>query len=202
MASEEFSGVTDSDLLGLTKEEFDQCWDDAVVDPASTDQELSDIARLETIKTSAPAPGSFQLKDWPGDYLFNIKLEEGSGPKQRRDCQYSKSLNKLFICQNKYIDIKLLYSVDKSKPSSLSVSACLMFSSPEFAKEHVRVCYQHSHNSDGQLKELMASHILRLTTDVDNTDVKYLTFPSGRHLARLDNLPVATTTNYQVRNKH
>ena len=48
MSGEEFSGVINSDLLaGVGPEEFDQCWEDAVNDPASTDQELSDIAKHE-----------------------------------------------------------------------------------------------------------------------------------------------------------
>ena len=52
--------------------------------------------------------------------------------------------------------------------------------------------------TDGTLRELMAPHILRVSSDDDQVEVKYLSVPSGRHYVRLDNIPVSGPTNYQV----
>ena len=91
--------------------------------------------------SSAPVSSSFHLTDYPGSHMFSVKLELGS--KQRRECQYSRTLEKLFINQNKSVSVRLQYSSHLTTP--LSVSACLMFSSPEHTGDHVKVCYQHSH---------------------------------------------------------
>ena len=54
------ANLPDSDLIRpLGREEFDQLWDDAL-DPASTDQELSDIAQQELLRTQV-IPAAFSL---------------------------------------------------------------------------------------------------------------------------------------------
>ena len=71
-----------------------------------------------------------------------------------------------------------------------------MFSDPEHYDNHVEVCLQHASRSDGTPKDLLAKYILRLYSD--SHDVKYVQYPNGRYVVRLDSLPVDRKTNYQV----
>ena len=191
------ANLPDTDLITpLGQQEFDQMWDDAL-DPASTDQELSDIATQELARTRA-ASTAFSLTSWPGAYMFDLKIGEAADTKlgkNKTDSHYSSVLSKLYIRQNAYVDVKLMYSLPDSYSGNLSVSACLMFSSPEFSRDHVTVCYQHSHHSDGQLREPLAPYNLRMFSS--DLEVKYFSTPNGRHIVQIDSLPLRNRTNYQ-----
>ena len=193
------ANLPDSDLIRpLGREEFDQLWDDAL-DPASTDQELSDIAQQELLRTQV-IPAAFSLTNWAGAYMFDIKIGEvgdSKSGKNKSDSHYSSVLSKLYIRQNAYVDVKLLYSLPETYSGKLSVSACLMFSSPEHSRKHVTVCYQHSHQADDSLRDLLAPYILRMFSN--DQEVKYFSTPNGRHIVQIDNLPLRNhRTNYQT----
>jgi len=189
--------IRDSDLIdSVGAEEFEKSWVDAVENPASSDNCLSDIAKKEiSVMSKAILNSSFTLTDWPGAYLFELKLSEADAG-HKTDSQFSKQLKKLYVRQNRFVNIHLLYSVPPSYSGPLAVSACLMFSSPDHVGEHVKVCYQHSHKSDGSLKDQLSPYLLRMTSD--SLDVKYLQYPNGRHVVQIDRLPVEQKTNYQM----
>lgn len=179
-----------SDLLSsVGAEEFDKCYRDAILDPASSDQDLSDIAQQEERRlalTKGFDTTAFSLVDWPGPQQFDVKIVEVSG-KQKQNVQYSDLLKKLYIKQNHSTNIELLYSGFSPPLCSLSVSACLMFTCPDQAQYHVSACYQHSRRSDGELRDALSEFVLRMSSD--SLQVKYTTSNTGRRFVRMDNLP-------------
>ena len=188
--------LRESDLVSsVSAEEFDMCYIDAILDPASSDRDLSDIAQQEERKVALTNPldtTAFSLVDWPGPQQFDVKIVEVRG-KQRQNVQYSDLLQKLYIKQNHFANIELLYSVTTS---DLSVSACLMFTCPDQAQHHVTTCRQHSRGSDGKLREALSEFVLRMSSD--SLQAKYTLSNSGRRFVRMDNLPSAAATPHNL----
>ena len=188
--------LRESDLLSsVGADEFDKCYIDAILDPASSDQDLSDIAQQEERRlalTKTIDTAAFSLVDWPGPQQFDVKIVEVSG-KQKQNVQYSDLLKKLYIKQNHFANIKLLYSGSSTTP--LSVSACLMFTCPDQAHHHVTACYQHSRRSDGELREALSEFVLRMSSE--SLQVKYTTSNNGRRFVRIDNLPSTNSTDLE-----
>ena len=79
----------------------------------------------------------------------------------------SRSLNKLYIAQNKALT--LLLSTAGAQPAHLSLRAVMVFTSSDHSRDPVRVCYQHSHTGAGQLREGLAPHILRFGASQSET---------------------------------
>jgi len=192
--------ISESDLMPPFKEEvFDKLYEEAMLDSLSSEGELSDIANRERcrfmqnkivvpvptmIKSEPPGPSSSVLTDWPGEYKFCLGFPDNTKP---RDPQYSTLLNKLYICQNSNATIKL-FATNPPSNKSFSLKAAMVFTSPDHSMSSVRVCYQHSHTSAGKLKDPLAPHLLRLSSEVVET--RYLQFSdTGKHLVVLDNLP-------------
>jgi len=190
--------ISESDLLPPFKEEvFDKLYDEAMHDSLSSEGELSDIANRErsrsmqnkivipvptTIKSEPPS--SSVLTDWPGEFEFHLGFQDNTKP---RDPQYSTLLNKLYICQNSNTTIKLFIN-NPPENKSFTLKAAMVFTSPDHCSSSVRVCYQHSHTSSGKLKDPLAPHLLRVSSEVVET--RYLQFSdTGKHLVVLDNLP-------------
>ena len=86
-------------------------------DSLSSEGELSDIANRErsrsmmnktrrSVRTmiESELTSSCLLSDWPGEYQFSLGLPEYT---RARDPQYSNILNKLYICQNSSVTVKL-----------------------------------------------------------------------------------------------
>ena len=190
--------LRETDLVSsVSAEEFDMCYIDAILDPASSDRDLSDIAQQEERKVALTNPldtTAFSLVDWPGPQQFDVKIVEVSG-KQRQNVQYSDLLQKLYIKQNHFANIELLYSGSSTATSDLSVSACLMFTCPDQAQHHVTTCRQHSRGSDGKLREALSEFVLRMSSD--SLQAKYTLSNSGRRFVRMDNLPCAAPLNLQ-----
>jgi len=191
--------ISDSDLMPPFKEEvFDKLYEEAMHDSLSSEGELSDIANRErsrflqnkikacgvpTMIKSEP-PSSNVLTDWQGEYNFCLGFPDNSKP---RDPQYSTILNKLYICQNSNATLKLFTS-NPNGGELFSLKASMVFTSPDHSNSSVRVCYQHSHTSAGKLKDPLAPHLLRVSSEVVET--RYLQFSdTGKHLVVLDNLP-------------
>ena len=190
--------LQESDLLSsVGAEEFDKCYRDAILDPPSSDQDLSDIAQQEERRLAlnkAIDTAAFSLVDWPGPQQFDVKIVEVSG-KQKQNVQYSDLLKKLYIKQNNFANIELLYSGFSPSTSNLSVSACLMFTCPDQAQHHVTACYQHSRRSDGELRDALSEFVLRMSSDT--LQVKFLMSNNGRRSVRLDNLPSTKQSNLE-----
>ena len=190
--------LKESDLLSsVGAEEFDKCYRDAILDPASSDQDLSDIAQQEERRLAlnkAIDTAAFSLVDWPGPQQFDVKIVEVSG-KQKQNVQYSDLLKKLYIKQNHSANIELLYSDFSTSTSCLSVSACLMFTCPDQAQHHVSACYQHSRRSDGELRDALSEFVLRMSSDT--LQVKYTASINGRRFVRIDNLPSTKQPNFE-----
>ena len=188
--------LKDADFLtSVGAEEFDKCYNEAILDPASSDQDLSDIARQEELGlpfTETAGSLAFSLEDWPGPQVFDVQIVEVSG-KQRQNVQYSGLLKKLYIRQNHAAQLRLVYS--GSGDRKLSVSACLMFTSPDQAQHHVTACYQHSRRSDGELKDALAEFVLRMSSD--SLNVKYASFKNGRKFVQIENLPSTNQSSNQ-----
>lgn len=193
-----YGHISESDLLPPFKEEvFDKLYEEAMHDSLSSEGELSDIANRErsrsmqnkvtvtvpTMIKSEPSSSSV-LTDWPGEYQFYLGLPEHTKP---RDPQYSHVLNKLYICQNSNATLKLFFT---NPPSfkTFGLKVAMVFTSPDHAASCVRVCYQHSYTSAGKLKDPLAPHLLRVSSEVVAS--KYLQFSdTGKHLVVLDPLP-------------
>ena len=190
--------LKESDLLSsVSAEEFDMCYNDAILDPASSDRDLSDIAQQEERSfplTKSLDTTAFSLVDWPGPQQFDVRIVEVTG-KQRQNVQYSDLLQKLYIKQNHFADIELLYSGSSISTSDLSVSACLMFTCPDQAQHHVTTCRQHSRGSDGKLREALSEFVLRMSSD--SLQAKYTISNSGRRFVRMDNVPCTASENLQ-----
>ena len=188
--------LKDADFLtSVGAEEFDKCYNEAILDPASSDQDLSDIARQEELGlpfTETAGSLAFSLEDWPGPQVFDVQIVEVTG-KQRQNVQYSGLLKKLYIRQNHAAQLRLVYS--GSGDRKLSVSACLMFTNPDQAQHHVTACYQHSRRSDGELKDALAEFVLRMSSD--SLNVKYASFKNGRKFVQIDNLPSTNQSSNQ-----
>lgn len=202
----------------LNREVFSQLFDEATLDVMSSDGELTEIANRELLRIkqepvngndllkeavteafrcSPTAPQllkeerssgvtSGQMGDWSGIYSFSMSLPDYTKPK---DPQYSRNLNKLFIGQNKSVVIQMSVDSTKLLPTQLlSLKGEVVFTSPDHCDQVVGVCYQHSHNSAGQLRDPLAHHILRVS--VAGLDTKYVEFTdSGRRAVVISPLP-------------
>jgi len=210
----------------LNRDVFTQLFNEAALDPMSSDGELTEIANrelkrikqepnslpanddllkeavLKAIRCSPPPTLSVkeenssggiskgtsggQLCDWPGKYSFSLAVPEYSKPK---DPQFSKTLNKLFIGQNKSLVLQM--SVDNTQlfsTQTLSLKAEVMFTSPDHVDQVVGVCYQHSHNSLGKLRDPLANHLLRMSAD--GLESKYVEYTdSGKRAVVITPLP-------------
>ena len=66
----------------------------------------------------------------------------------------------------------------------------MVFTSPDHHKDPVKVCYQHSHNGAGVLKDQLVPHILRLTVREPPVQVKYLKYlDTSKHMVLVSPLP-------------
>lgn len=140
----------------------------------------------DEMEVPSPIPGPLGLTDWPGSLHFTLVIPQDVKP---RNPQYSSKLHKLYIAQNKSVTLMLSMSFDPM-PSTLSLRAHMVFTSPDHSQEVVKVCYQHSHNGSGQLRDPLAPHILRLTAGEPSVDVKYLSYTdTGKHAVLVSPLP-------------
>lgn len=139
---------------------------------------------VPTMVKSEP-PTSCLLSDWPGEYQFRLGLPTYTRP---RDPQYSNILNKLYICQNSSVTVKLFFSNSAPMSPVFSLKAAMVFTSPDHSNQSVTVCYQHSRTSAGKLKDPLSPHLMRVSSELVET--KYLQFKdTGKHLVVLDPLP-------------
>jgi len=213
----------------LNKDVFTQLFDEAALDPMSSDGELTEIANkelrrrikeepiglsanddllaeavLKAIRCSPPSNilvkeekkttggvsngvvASGQLCDWPGKYSFSLSVPDYSKPK---DPQFSKIINKLFIGQNRSLVLQMSVDICKLSPiQTLSLKAEVVFTSPDHSDQVVGVCYQHSHNSQGRLRDTLANHILRMSAE--GLESKYVEYTdSGRRSVVISHLP-------------
>lgn len=182
----------------MKEEIFDQLYDEAMHDSLSSEGELSDIANRERSRSmmsktslSVPTmiksepPSSCLLSDWPGDYQFSLGLPDYTRP---RDPQYSNNLNKLYICQNSSVTVKLFFTNSAPLTPVFSLKVAMVFTSPDHSSQSVTVCYQHSRTSAGKLKDPLSPHLMRVSSELVET--KYLQFKdTGKHLVVLDPLP-------------
>ena len=188
----ELAGLAASDLVtSVGEDEFSQLWEDAM-EPGSSSGELSDIAKQELQRAAAANSAAFGLTEWAGPRMFDIKIGQQEAGKQSKHAQYSAGLKKLFIRQNKEVTVRLLYTDPGPSSGGLSVSACLMFTAPEHAQQHVATCYQHSHREDGKLREPLGQFVVRMSHE--ELPKQYIVYPNGRRVVRIDNLPQRGTS--------
>jgi len=108
---------------------------------------------LPTNEATGPFPS---MVDWPGELGFHVRVEPTT---KSRDAQYSIALEKLFVNQKRTVN--MLFTVNAAQPlPQLDVRAVAIYTSADHLQHPVKVCYEHSHNSNQLLKKANAEHLV------------------------------------------
>merc|ERR1719369_299589 len=125
-----------------------------------------------SMSTSTPSPSdpltpppsvALAPTNWPGLYDFMVTVPSQSKPGQK-DPHFSSSLQKLYINQNRGVTLQVKAKTPDHTYGPL-LRATMVYTGSDHCMKPVKVCYQHSHNSSGELITPLSSYILRMSSE-------------------------------------
>ena len=118
----------------------------------------------ESVASATATSENPSTQDWLGQLGFSVRVPP---PVKSKDAQYSPKLNKLYINQNKAVQVMFNVRPEgdpSAKVEGLKIRALAIYTRPDDFPQPVFVCYGHSRNSEGQLKCPNADHLIRCTS--------------------------------------
>lgn len=158
---------SDGELSDIARQEFSKQTIDVQVASTFVKDNLADWIKADPflIIPENPTTGSNpSQEDYAGPLGFDVGVSR-SGNCKSKEAQYSETLKKIYINQNRLVNIEFRFRnfvlEDSSPLEPLYVRALCIFTNPDDIGTPVKVCYTHSRDSSGNLKSSIAEHLVR-----------------------------------------